>query len=159
MKYGVSSLRTDLHELSLAQNIVDSVLSEAARKEAKKVLEIHLDIGELMQLDRKTLLFGLKLLTTGPILGGAHVHIHLKKASFSCRRCSHEWDMAEAKKQLATVPDELLVREPDSKELPLHFLPYLYPAFVRCPKCGSSDISAKDGKGIQLTRLVMESRR
>jgi len=159
LKYGMSPLRTDLHELSLAQNIIDSVLSEADRREAKRVLEIHLDVGELMQLDRKTLLFGLKLLVTGPVLGGAHVHVHLKKASFSCRKCSHEWDMAEAKKQLATVPDGLLIREPDSKELPLHFLPYLYPAFVHCPKCGSSDVSAEDGKEVQLTKLVMESRR
>lgn len=143
----------------MARNIIDSVLSEADRKEAKKVLEIRLEVGELMQLDRRALRFGLKLLMIGPVLEGAHVHIHLKKASFSCRRCGREWSMAEAKKQLAAVSDDLLVREPDSKELPLHFLPYLYPAFVHCPRCGSSDIAAKDGKEIRLTKLVVESGR
>lgn len=146
-----------MHELSLAQNIVDSVLSEAGTKGAKRVLELGIEVGELMQIDRKALRFGLKLLMTGPVLEGARIHVRLKSASFSCRRCNSEWGMAEAKRQLAGVAFDLLVREPDSIELPLHFFPYLYPAFIRCPNCGSSDISVSEGKEIELTKLIMES--
>jgi len=146
----------NLHELSVAQSIVDTVLSEVEKNEAKRVTEISLDVGQLMQLDRNALAFALRLLMTGPVLKGARVRVNVRKASFSCRKCGRAWGMAEAQKQLAEVPDTLRVREPDSKELPLHFLPSLYPAFIRCPRCGSSDISSKEGEEIQFRRLVIE---
>lgn len=145
-----------MHELSIAQSIVDTVLSEVKKNDAKRVTEISVDVGQLMQLDRNALAFALRLLITGPVLKDARVRVRVKKASFSCRKCNLEWGMAEAQKQLAEVPDTLRVREPDSKELPLHFLPSLYPAFIRCPRCGSSDISSKEGEEIQLRRVVME---
>ncbi|MGP8125605.1 MAG: hydrogenase maturation nickel metallochaperone HypA [Nitrososphaerales archaeon] len=145
-----------MHELSIAQNIVDTVLSEVQKNDAKKVTEISVEVGQLMQLDRNALAFALRLLMTGPVLKGARVHVRVRKASFSCRKCNQEWGMAEAQKQLAKVPDSLRVREPESKELPLHFLPFLYPAFIRCPRCGSSDISSKEGEEMQLRSVVME---
>jgi len=145
-----------LHEMGIAQNIVDTVLSEAEKKGAKRITEISVDVGQLMQLDRDALAFGLKLLMRGPTLRGARVRVRVRKASFSCRRCNSKWGMAEAQKQLAEVPDALRVREPDSKELPLHFLPYLYPAFIRCPGCGSSDIFSREGEEIKFRRVLME---
>lgn len=145
-----------MHELSIAQSIVDTVLSEAQKNDAKRVSEISVDVGQLMQLDRNALAFALRLLMTGPVLKGARVRVRVRKASFTCRKCDSEWGMAEAQKQLAEVPDTLRVREPDSKELPLHFLPFLYPAFIRCPRCGSSDTSSKEGEEIRLRRVVME---
>ena len=145
-----------MHEMGIAQNIVDTVLSEAEKKGAKRITEISVDVGQLMQLDRDALAFGLKLLMRGPTLRGARVRVRVRKASFSCRRCNSEWGMAEAQKQLAEVPDALRVREPDSKELPLHFLPYLYPAFIRCPGCGSSDIFSREGEEIKFRRVLME---
>ena len=145
-----------MHEMGIAQNIVDTVLSEAEKKGAKRITEISVDVGQLMQLDRDALAFGLKLLMRGPTLRGARVRVRVRKASFSCRRCNSEWGMAEAQKQLAEVPDALRVREPDSKELPLHFLPYLYSAFIRCPGCGSSDIFSREGEEIKFRRVLME---
>lgn len=145
-----------MHEVSLAQSVVDSVLSEVERRRAKRVLELEVGVGELMQLDRKAFGFGLRLLLTGPILGGAHLRVRTARASFSCRKCHATWGMDEAKRQLKKVPDELLVREPDSKEIPLHFLPLLYSAFIACPRCGSSDVQAVEGKALELSRLVLE---
>lgn len=145
-----------MHEMSIAQSIVDTVLSEVQKKDAKRVTEISVDVGQLMQLDRSALAFALRLLMTGPVLKGARVRVYVRKASFSCRKCNMEWGMAEAQKQLAEVPGTLRVREPDSKELPLHFFPFLYPAFIRCPRCCSSDISSKEGEEIQFRRVVME---
>ena len=150
------AMTTRLHELSLAQNIVDTVLSEAEKRDAKRVKEISVDIGQLMQLDRKALTFALRLLMVGPQLKGTRVRVHTVKATFSCQKCKLEWGMAEAQKQLEMVPDVLKIREPDSKELPLHFLPYLYPAFIHCPRCGSSDIISKEGTEIQLSKVIME---
>lgn len=147
-----------MHELSIAQNIVDSVLAEANDTNASRVSELDVEIGELMQLDRKALTFAIKLLMTGPLLKGARVHVRVRRASFVCRKCGSEWGMAEAQRQLASVPDTLRVNEPDSRELPLHFLPQLFPAFIRCAKCGSADISESAGQDIRLSRLILEKR-
>jgi hydrogenase nickel incorporation protein HypA/HybF len=145
-----------LHELGIADSIVDSALAEADRVKAEKVTSIEIEVGELMQLDTQALEDALKLLMRGPRLEGAEVEVRVTEASFSCRRCGKEWGMGETKRQLAAIPDDLRIREPDSIELPLHFLPYLYPSFVKCPSCGSSDTSPTRGEDIRVTRVVLD---
>jgi hydrogenase nickel incorporation protein HypA/HybF len=145
-----------LHELSIAQSIIDYAVAEADRNGAKSVSEIQVEIGELMQVDVRGLKDLLRLLLTGPKLENCKVGLRVKEAAFRCRKCGTAWDMREAKKQLQETADSLLVREPDSKELPLHFLPSLYSSFLHCPKCGSADIAAESGEDIRLRRLVME---
>ena len=144
-----------MHELSIAQTIVDSVLSDADTRGAERVVQIDVDVGELMQLDRRALAGALRILLDGSRLKGARVRLHVESAEFTCRRCGRRWGMTQATKQLAHVPDELRVREPDSKELPLHFLPSLYSAFLRCPHCGSSDILTQRGKEIRIRRVLL----
>lgn len=140
----------------MAQSIVDSVLSEAQARHAKRVKEISINVGQLMQVDTKILRYALSLLLTGPILEDAKICLRVTKVKFSCRACGHRWSMDESRKQLSQIPDSLLVKEPDSAELPLHFIPYLYPAFLRCARCGSADANALEGEEIVLRRLVME---
>jgi hydrogenase nickel incorporation protein HypA/HybF len=145
-----------LHEMSLAHSVVASVLAEADKHKATKVVKIRLAIGELMQLDKGILVESFKSLLEGPILGGAELEVVDDRAAFSCQKCSAKWGMDEAREQLKNVAPDLLVSEPDSRELPLHFLPELYPAFIHCPRCGSSDIFLSDGGAIRITRLVLE---
>jgi hydrogenase nickel incorporation protein HypA/HybF len=145
-----------LHELSIAQNVIDAVLSEAKKNSASKVLVVEVSVGELMQLDKDAFVYSLTLLLSGPILGAAKLEVMVSKATFSCRKCSRSWNMDEAQKQLQKVEKGLLIKELDGAELPLHFLPQLYPVFVHCPDCGSSDIFLKDGQSVQITRLVVE---
>ena len=145
-----------MHEMSLAHSVVASILSEADKHDAKKVIRIQLAVGELMQLDREILVDSFKSLLKGPMLGGAELVVTNDLAAFTCQKCSAKWGMDEAKKQLKSVAPDLLINEADSKELPLHFLPELYPAFVHCPSCGSSDIFLSDGGVIKVTRLVLE---
>lgn len=146
-----------MHELSIAQSILDAVNLEADKHKAKNVNEINIDVGELMQLDTSALSDSLKLLlTTDSRLKTARALIHVQSASFRCNKCGSEWDMNETRKQLDRVSDSLLVREPDSKELPLHFLPSLFPSFVHCPECGSADVSTVGGDDIKLRKLIME---
>jgi hydrogenase nickel insertion protein HypA len=145
-----------MHELSIAQNVIDSVLSEATKNRAKKVLVIEVSIGELMQLDKDAFVYSFSLLRSGPMLRAAKLELKIEKASFSCRKCSRSWSMDETRKQLRKVEKGLLIRELDGTELPLHFLPQLYSAFIHCPECGSSDILLKGGESIQITKLVVE---
>ncbi len=145
-----------MHELSVAQSIADFALSETDKHKAEKVKELWVDVGELMQVDMKVLGDALKMLTAGGKFKDCHVRIEMTRAAFECRRCSSRWGMEEAKRQLGAVPEDLLVEEPDSDELPLHFLPYLYPAFIHCPKCGSSDVEVTEGEDVQIRKLVLE---
>jgi len=145
-----------MHELSVAKSITDFALAETERHNAKEVKEMYVDVGELMQVDNAILLDALKMLMTGAKLKNCKVQVRAAPASFSCRRCSSTWGMTEAKRQLTAVPEDLLVREPDSNELPLHFLPYLFPAFIHCPSCGSSDVAVLEGEDVQIRRLVLE---
>jgi hydrogenase nickel insertion protein HypA len=146
-----------MHELTMAQSIIEAVTLEAEKNRARVVKEVNIDVGELMQLDAKALSEALKLLLTGPKLQNAKVLVHVRKATFSCAKCGTKWDMRETKKQLSSsVPDSLLVREPDSKEFPLHFLPYLSSSFLHCPDCGSSDIATSEGEDVKIRRIVME---
>ena len=144
-----------MHELSVAHNVVEYALSEAARNNSNKVEEIDVEVGELTQVDPKVLSDALALFMTGTVLEGCRARVVVADASFACRKCSCEWGRPEIRKELERVPDDLKVREPDSQELPLHFLPGLYSAFIHCPRCGSSDISALSGEDIRIRRLAL----
>ena len=145
-----------MHEMGIAQGIVDYAVNEAKARNSSKVAEIQVEVGELSMIDRSILSNALRLLKTGPMMGGCRFRVRVRKVSFECRKCSAKWPMAEAMKQLEKVPQDLLVREPDSREVPLHFLPSLYPAFVRCPKCGSADLDVTAGEDVKIMRLVFE---
>ena len=145
-----------MHELSIAQNVVQYALAEAAKNNSEKVEEISLEVGELTQVETKVLADALQLLMKGPKLDGCRVVVVASPAAFACRRCSARWGMSEVRKELDSLSDGLLVREPDSKEVPLHFLPMLYSAFIHCPTCGSSDVSAESGDDIRVRRLALE---
>jgi hydrogenase nickel incorporation protein HypA/HybF len=145
-----------MHEFSIAQSLVESVISEAKKNNAKKVLVIEIWIAELMQLDKDIFVNLVSSLLTGPVLSSAHLEVKTEKAAFTCRKCGRSWGMDEAKKQLQEIEKGLLIKEPDGVDPPLHFLPQLYPAFIHCPDCGSSDILLQDSGSVQITRLVLE---
>jgi hydrogenase nickel insertion protein HypA len=143
-----------MHELGIAQSVVDYALSEAERRKAKGVKELQLSVGELMQVDTRALSSALGVLMTGSRLHGCKVKIVVEKAAFVCGRCAATWRMKEALAQMKETPNSLLVKEPDGKEVPLHFLPSLYQSFLHCPKCGSADIATSGGEGIRLKEIV-----
>jgi len=145
-----------LHELGIAQNIVESAMDEAAKAGAKRVVSMEIDVGELMQLDIPALESALAALMVDVRLKGALVTVRSVPVKLSCNRCGREWGMEEARQQLGLVAENLRVQEPDSLELPLHFLPSLYPVFLRCPDCGSADTEALEGGEIVVRRIVME---
>jgi len=60
-----------MHELSVAQSIIEMVLLEAEKNNAKKVNEINIDVGELMQLEVQVLNDALNLLIKDSKLDGA----------------------------------------------------------------------------------------
>ncbi|MGA2199937.1 MAG: hydrogenase/urease maturation nickel metallochaperone HypA [Nitrososphaerales archaeon] len=145
-----------MHELSVAQSIVEFVVEQADENRADRVSEVDVQVGEVMRVDAAVLKKALGALMVGPRLAGARVSVSVERASFSCQKCGSRWDMKDAEKQLSGVSDSLLVREPESNEVPLHFLPGLYTAFLRCPSCGSTDFAATQGEDVRVTKVVLE---
>ncbi len=145
-----------MHELSLAQGLVSWVKKEVENQRETKAVEIHVAIGELMQLEESAFVQSANALLRGPRLEGATLSVRREEASFACNRCSAKFEMAKVKHQLDDVADDLKIMEPDSQELPLHFLPQLYSAFIKCPECGSSDVHLERGGDIRVEKLVME---
>ncbi len=142
-----------MHEYGIAQSIADYMLAEAHRRKAEGVSEVRVEVAELTMVDTKVLSHALRLLMKGEVLAGCRVKVAKARSSFVCRKCSSRWTMAEAAKQIGAIPEALKVREPDSTEAPMHFIPSLAPAFVRCPKCGSADVEIEGGENVRIAGM------
>lgn len=123
-----------MHELSVAQEIAELVLSVASQKGAKSVLRIELEIGELSFLSTEQVEFWLKTCLEGTIASEAEVILSTVKPVVRCDSCGYEGDIQ--------VEDDPM----------LHFiLPVL-----SCPKCGSDRVEIVQGRDCVLKRVEVE---
>ena len=104
-----------MHEFFLTSQIVKVVREEAEKRDAKKVLEVHLIIGKLTLLGIEQVRFIYKLLTKGSTMEGSKLFVEYKKGKVSCNKCGYTGAIQ--------VKDDLEYHV---------FLPSLI-----CPKCGS----------------------
>jgi len=75
-----------MHEFSVMSQIVDSILAEAKKRDARKVEEVDLEIGDFTLLGEEQMRFAYEVLSKGTILQGSNLNIrHLKgKVRCSC---------------------------------------------------------------------------
>lgn len=88
-----------MHELSITQNILDIALEYAQRYGAQKILEIHLQIGEISDFEDEWLQRYFDFLSKDTIAAGAKVKIERIPAKGQCAQCltvflldSTNWD-------------------------------------------------------------------
>lgn len=105
-----------MHEFSMTSQIVSSVLEEAEKQGAKKVLEVHLIIGELTLLGVEQVRFSYKMLVEGTIMEGSKLFIRHRKGRVRCDRCDFEGSV-------------------QCKDDPIYHISF---PTLTCPKCGSS---------------------
>lgn len=79
-----------MHEYSIATQIVNAVLQEAARHGANKVLEVHIVIGKLTLLGIEQISFCYETLAKGSILEGSKLCIEERDARVKCPACGYE---------------------------------------------------------------------
>lgn len=77
-----------MHELSIAQSIVETVLDEAGRAKAGRVSKVTLQIGELAGIMPDSLLFCFELLTRATIAENAELAIISVPITAQCPRCN-----------------------------------------------------------------------
>lgn len=76
-----------MHEMAIAQSILDIVLQTAADHGATRVSTIKLLIGEMTQIVPQSLEFGFSTLAAGTIAQHASLQIKILPAQGKCTQC------------------------------------------------------------------------
>ncbi len=119
-----------MHEYSISAEIVKTVLEAAENNRGKKVLSVHLEIGELALLNVEQVKFWIDELFKGTVAEGAKVRVRKIKAEIECTACGYRG---------ATTSD--------LKNTPNHL------TLLSCPACGSFQIEIKKGRECLLRRI------
>lgn len=120
-----------MHEVSISHAIADAVLKESAKQEAKKILLVELEIGELSLLNPEQVEFWLRLAFEKTPASEAELKIELVKPEVHCSACGYTGTL-------------------ETKDDPLYHL--VMPVF-KCPQCGSGEISVKRGKECRIKKI------
>jgi len=76
-----------MHELSIAQGLLERALGEAAQYEGQRIVALHIKVGQEAHLEPGALEFCLAALAQGTTAEGARIHIQLAPAMARCAGC------------------------------------------------------------------------
>ena len=82
-----------LHELSLTQNIVELAIEHADREDAKKILSITLEIGDLSGVVAEAVEFAFDVCSKGTLVEGADLKICHIAGIGRCLDCHKETEI------------------------------------------------------------------
>lgn len=120
-----------MHELSMAQGIIDAVLKTAEENNASEVTEVSIEIGRLAMINPEQLKFMLGVLIENTIVENAKIEIEEIPVEVECPECGFQGN---------AVLDDLD-----------HYAP-----IVTCPKCDNKRISILNGKDCIVKNIVIE---
>ncbi len=78
-----------MHELSIAENLIEIIRETASRQHFSKVNKIGLRIGEMAMVDKEALSFCIEIASKGTCVEGAQVHCEMSPLTGECRSCGH----------------------------------------------------------------------
>ena len=84
-----------MHELSIAQSIMDIVIREAEKVNARKVLGVSLKIGELTGVVHDSLTFCFEVLSKSTIAEHAHITIESVPTKGHCPQCKCDFAITD----------------------------------------------------------------
>ncbi len=120
-----------MHELSMAQAIVDTVLDAAEKNNAEEIVEVTIEIGMLTMLNPEQLKFLLGVITEDTLLENAEIIIEDVPVEIECKNCEFEG--------LANT---------DGSD---HYL-----AIVLCPECGERNVEIIKGRECNVKNIKIE---
>ena len=92
-----------MHELSIAESMVDALKAKATECQAARVKNVHLKVGEASGIVTDSLTFCFEMLASlDPLLTGAQLLIDIVPHRAWCRHCAHEFAVANF---VAICPD------------------------------------------------------
>ena len=120
-----------MHELSMAQGIINAVLETAEANNATEVNEVTVEVGRLAMINPEQLQFILGVLVENTIMEDAEIKFEEIPAEIQCYDCNFE--------------GEAILDDKD------HYAP-----MVKCPKCDSLNVETLNGKDIVVKNIVIE---
>ncbi|ACB39360.1 hydrogenase maturation nickel metallochaperone HypA [Pyrobaculum neutrophilum] len=124
-----------MHEWSLALSVVQTV-DRWAREHNAEVKRVVLSVPVVSQLDLSILREAFDMLKMDSRLEKATLDVKVRSPRYRCRACGYVFGHEEVSSQIEALVGKY------GEEYPLHLVPELLPAFVKCPRCGSHDIEA-----------------
>ena len=120
-----------MHELSMAQGIINAVLETAKENNATEVNEVTVEVGRLAMINPEQLEFILGVLVDNTIMEDAKIIFENIPAEIKCNNCDFH--------------GEAILDDSD------HYAP-----LVKCPKCDSLSVETLNGKDIVVKNMVIE---
>src|ERR1700758_5480802 len=84
-----------MHELSIAQSVLEAVTAEAVRHVGAKPAKVGLKVGELAAVDPDALRFGFDVLTHETALEGLQLEIEFCPRRHRCLDCGTEFTVKD----------------------------------------------------------------
>jgi hydrogenase nickel incorporation protein HypA/HybF len=82
-----------MHELSIAQSIIEGAEEEAQRHSRSRVVTVHVQVGRLSGVVNEALLFSYDLACEGTVLEGSRLEIEEVAAVVFCKKCDAEREL------------------------------------------------------------------
>ncbi len=120
-----------MHELSMAQGIINAVIETAETNNATEVTEVIIEIGRLAMINPEQLRFMLDVLVENTIVENAEIKIDEIPVEIECLECGYKGE--------ANL---------DNLD---HYAP-----MVECPKCENKRIAILNGKDCIVKNIVIE---
>ena len=120
-----------MHELSMAQGIINAVLDTAQANNATEVNEVTVEVGRLAMINPEQLQFILGVLVENTIMEDAEINFEEVPAEIKCYDCDFN--------------GQAIIDDKD------HYAP-----MVKCPKCDSLKVETLNGKDIVVKNIVIE---
>jgi hydrogenase nickel incorporation protein HypA/HybF len=118
----------------MAKQIADEVLAQAAARNAKKVLAVEVEVGDLAFLDKENIEMWIGASLRESSGSEPLVKVETAPSLLRCRACGFQGAPA--------------LPESHDHHLPLPSL--------QCPQCGSDDFELEEQKGCLLKRIEIE---
>nr|HDO81431.1 hydrogenase maturation nickel metallochaperone HypA [Candidatus Bathyarchaeota archaeon] len=128
-----------MHEFSIAQSVVQTVLKVAMENNAVQVTEINLEIGELTLLNPEYLKYGIEVASEGTIIEGAKVNITVKAGVIRCLECGYEGETK--KERIEDIPH----------------VSALLSLSLKCPRCGSNMTEVIGGRECNIKNIQIKA--
>ncbi len=105
-----------MHELSVTESILQTVLESAKKHNVTRIVKIHLEVGELNDLKGEWIQHYFDTLSRDTLAEGAEIVVHSKPSEFTCHDCGECFTV-----HLRSVTE------------------------VKCPGCGGNNCSLSGG--------------
>ena len=94
-----------MHEASLAGGVLQLIEETAQREGFSRLLELHLEAGQLAGVDVRALRFALESLAPGTLLDGAQIHVDEPPGQAWCMGCAQTVAIAQRGDHVHEVVD------------------------------------------------------